>query len=125
MRPKNQKLQFKSTIDNQKSYSKVKINPLKQKCFNMDDFIVVGMKYQNRYKFTNDDKITFQFEPTNEYDPNAIKILANGRHEGYVSERNCAMIREIINKNNYNVVPCEQYENSTRMTITYWLNNQN
>lgn len=44
-------------------------------------------------------KATFEFEPTNEYDPNAIKVLIQGIHVGYVKKGSCARIRNLINQN--------------------------
>ena len=40
----------------------------------------------------------FEFEPTNEHDPNAIKVLIKGIHVGYVKKGSCARIRNLINQ---------------------------
>ena len=36
----------------------------------------VGMRFRNNYRFATDDnqKISYEFEPDNKYDPNAIKV---------------------------------------------------
>ena len=39
---------------------------------------------------------TFEFEPTNEYDPNAIKVLIQGIHVGYVKRGSCTRIKNLI-----------------------------
>lgn len=39
----------------------------------------------NFWNMDKDAKITFEQEPTNEYDKKAIKVLANGKHIGYVN----------------------------------------
>ena len=44
-------------------------------------------------------KATFEFEPTNEHDPNAIKVLIQGIHVGYVKKGSCARIRNLVNQN--------------------------
>lgn len=41
----------------------------------------------------------FQFEPTNEHDPNAIKVLINKIHVGYVKKGSCSRIKNLINNN--------------------------
>lgn len=38
----------------------------------------------------------FEFEPTNEYDPNAIKVLIKNVHVGYVKKGSCSRIRNLI-----------------------------
>ena len=42
---------------------------------------------------------TFEFEPTNEFDPNAIKVMIKGVHVGYVKKGSCARIKNLINQN--------------------------
>lgn len=41
---------------------------------------------------------SFEFEPTNEYDPNAIKVVIRGIHVGYVKKGSCSRIRNLINQ---------------------------
>lgn len=38
----------------------------------------------------------FEFEPTNEYDPNAIKVFIKNVHVGYVKRGSCSRIRNLI-----------------------------
>ena len=44
-------------------------------------------------------KITFEDEPTNEYDPNAVKILSDGIHIGYIKKGSTTRLRNIMKKN--------------------------
>ena len=52
--------------------------------------------YEYSYKIG---KITFEDEPTNEYDPNAIKILSDGIHIGYIKKGSTTRLRNIMKKN--------------------------
>lgn len=36
-------------------------------------------------------------EPSNEYDPNAIKVMIAGKHVGYIKKGSCAHIKKLIN----------------------------
>lgn len=60
---------------------------------------VAGVKFRQEElgKLYDEDwnqiKIILEPEPTNEYDPNAVKILANGIHIGYIP----AMVAEAFN----------------------------
>ena len=51
---------------------------------------VVGMKYRNRkrdgppHRFSKDKTYTLLREPTNEFDPNAIKLMCHDDHVAYV-----------------------------------------
>ncbi|MCI8789108.1 MAG: hypothetical protein HFH92_08375 [Lachnospiraceae bacterium] len=38
-------------------------------------------------------------EPTNEYDPNAIKVVIAGKHIGYIKKGSCAHIKKLISTN--------------------------
>ena len=40
--------------------------------------------------------VTLQPEPDNKYDPNAIKILVEGIHIGYVPKEKCASVKKIL-----------------------------
>lgn len=44
-------------------------------------------------------KATLEPEPTNEEDPNAIKVLLNGLHAGYIKKGSCSRIKNLIAKN--------------------------
>ena len=50
-------------------------------CNVVSPFEVVGM-----YKFKKSDNISLAFEPSNQYDKNAIKVLVNSIHRSYVKK---------------------------------------
>ena len=58
---------------------------------------VKGVKYRDFdiKDISIDEKLTFEFEPTNEYDKNAIKILYNDTFIGYVPKRN---VQKVLKK---------------------------
>lgn len=35
-------------------------------------------------------------EPTNKYDPNAIKVIVDGQHIGYIPAKKCAKVKSIL-----------------------------
>ena len=37
-------------------------------------------------------------EPTNKHDPNAIKVIVDGKHIGYVPANKCAKVHKILTK---------------------------
>lgn len=59
------------------------------------EFNIAGMSYrENIDDYLGEFKGTLEAEPTNEYDPNAIKVLAaDGHHVGYVPND---MIKEVM-----------------------------
>lgn len=69
------------------------------------EFEIAGMSYRDNIdNYLGEHKGTLEAEPTNEYDPNAIKILAeDGHHVGYVSKDMTASIRE------FTTLPCTCY----------------
>ena len=65
----------------------------------LDDekLIASGKKKVFRYFF--DGEMTFEEEPTNKYDKNAVKILLNGHLIGYVPAEFAAKMKQIMAKN--------------------------
>jgi len=59
-------------------------------------FIVVGMRFHGNHKFTKYDNVTLEFEPTNQYDENAIKVMVDGIHWGYVAKDNNKCIGDLM-----------------------------
>ena len=49
-------------------------------------FTVVGMRFYGNHEFKNSDIITLEFEPCNQYDKSAIKVMVDGIHRGYVKK---------------------------------------
>ena len=86
--------------------------------------------YEYSYKIG---KITFEDEPTNEYDPNAIKILSDGIHIGYIKKGSTTRLRNIMKKNVLSIEATagggnykEVYENGDSYSLEkgeskYWL----
>ena len=50
-----------------------------------DDIVAVGMRYRGNHIFRPDNDYKLLREPTNSYDPNAIKIMFGARHVAYVA----------------------------------------
>ena len=69
------------------------------------EFTIAGMSYRDNIdEYLGEHVGTLEAEPTNEYDPNAIKILAeDGHHVGYVPKDMTSEIR------NSAVLPCTCY----------------
>ena len=69
------------------------------------EFDIAGMSYrENIDDYFGEFKGTLEAEPTNTYDPNAIKILApDGHHVGYVPKDMTADVRK------YATLPCTCY----------------
>jgi hypothetical protein len=111
----NQQFILKQQIKNQiKKYSKKKV-------LKYDQFTIVGMQYIDKYKFTHDDDITFESEPSNKFDSNAVKVLANGNHKGYINKRQSGLIKHILNNTSkYDVILCEQSENSSVIALRHY-----
>lgn len=43
-------------------------------------------------------------EPTNEYDPNAIKVVVDGVHVGYIKAGSCSRVKNLINNESIETV---------------------
>lgn len=55
--------------------------------YSYDDVAIVGVKYRNLdYNEIKNGFVRFEFEKTNEYDPNAIKVLQGDIHIGYIKK---------------------------------------
>lgn len=63
------------------------------KRFLIDHDMTCERIYQYDYVVRN---ITLVEEPTNQYDPNAIKVIADGNHVGYIKRGSTSRIRNII-----------------------------
>lgn len=51
--------------------------------------------YQHKFSYSNIELIP---EPTNQYDPNAIKVIIDGQHIGYIKAGSCKHILNLINE---------------------------
>lgn len=65
------------------------------------EFPVAGARFRGDYyktgQFTLGDSITLEPEPTNQYDPNAIRVIHAGFHLGYVPKAVTHLVGPIIN----------------------------
>ncbi|WP_026755021.1 HIRAN domain-containing protein [Sediminibacter sp. Hel_I_10] len=61
--------------------------------------------HENKYYIINyvgeRNPLTFEHEPNNEYDPNAIKVLAESAHIGYVASCDTDYVSKIIKKKHF------------------------
>lgn len=55
-------------------------------------------EYIDQYKFFPE-KVELMPEPTNQYDPNAVQVLVDGKLVGYIKAGSCKHILNIINEN--------------------------
>lgn len=61
-----------------------------------------GTKPIYRYYFTNE-PIQLIPDPNNPHDSNAIMVLINNIHVGYVPKENCILVKSMLNSNQYNI----------------------
>lgn len=68
------------------------------------EFIAVGLGKDNRpfHHFTHEDKITLEPEPTNSFDPKAIRILVDKKFIGYVSKNDNGEIHRFFKRKDKN-----------------------
>ena len=55
------------------------------------------------------DKVELVPEPTNEHDPNAIKVIVDGQHIGYIKKGSCSHIHNLIKEDRIKEVDCDIY----------------
>ena len=67
--------------------------------FDIIEFNIAGISYrENIDDYLGEFKGTLEAEPTNEYNPNAIKVLApDGHHVGYAPKDMTAEVRKVTN----------------------------
>lgn len=99
---KVRKLQYFCVKD--KGY-RVTVWPKNYSSFDIVRFHIAGIEYRgNLDNYLGEFVGTFEAEPTNKYDPNAIKILApDGHHIGYVPRDMTAEVRQA------KTLPCPCY----------------
>ena len=73
--------------------------PKNYSSFDIVRFHIAGIEYRgNLDNYLGEFIGTFEAEPTNKYDPNAIKILApDGHHVGYVPKDMTSEVRKVTN----------------------------
>lgn len=67
-----------------------------------------GDKRIYQYNFYPD-KVELIPEPTNEYDSNAIKVIVDGQHIGYIKKGSCNHIHNLINEDRIIDIDCNIY----------------
>ena len=80
----------------------VSVWPKDHSQFDIVEFNIVGMSHRDNIdEYLGEFKGTLEAEPDNQYDPNAIKVLApDGHHVGYVPKDMTADVRK------YATLPC-------------------
>ena len=63
-------------------------------------FSVVGMKYYGNHEFSHNDENSIKLEkdPNNTYDKNAIKVLLEDKHVGYISTEDNQKVKKFMKK---------------------------
>ena len=94
--PSVQRLQYFCIKD--KGYY-VTVWPKDYNHFDMVRFCIAGIEYRDNIdEYLGESVGVLEAEPTNPYDPNAIKILAHdGHHVGYVPKDMTAEVRNVAN----------------------------
>lgn len=104
----DEKLEDGNLKDNEVKHNKIR-NSKAEFTFIDENMILKYAYYDVEVKGTNhrnfditkiglDKEVKFEFEPNNEYDKNAIKIIYDGMHIGYVPKNNMQkMIKDFIN----------------------------
>lgn len=74
---------------------------------NKRDLIDAGMTDEKVWKYEfNPSEVELVPEPDNPNDPNAIKVLVDGEHVGYIKSGSCAHIRKILKNNGIQNIDC-------------------
>lgn len=63
-------------------------------------------RYVRRYKFCPC-KVELVPEPDNKKDPNAIKVVVDGAHIGYIKAGSCAHLHKVIREGRLGAIGCE------------------
>lgn len=77
---------------------------------NKREIIRAGLedKFIYQYKFTPE-KVELIPEPTNEHDPNAIMVVVDGVHIGYIKKGSCTHIHNLINNDRIESIEAKVY----------------
>lgn len=72
------------------------------------EMIDYGLVGERVYKYFFDvDKVDLIPEPENPHDPNAIKVIVDKEHVGYIKAGSCAHLLKVINGNRIKKISCE------------------
>lgn len=82
----------------------VTVWPKSQRLGDYLEFTIAGLNYCDNSKYLGEFTGYLEAEPTNDYDPNAIKVLAHDSHHvGYVPQDQTKHVREFL------TLPCPCY----------------
>lgn len=63
------------------------------------ELVEYGMEDENIYQLEFEpDKVELIEEPDNEHDPNAIKVIIDGEHVGYIKKGSCSHVKKLIHE---------------------------
>jgi hypothetical protein len=58
---------------------------------------VVGMKFRGNHRFSTNDIIFLEKDENNPYDKNAIKVMVDEDHKGFLTKEDAIKVRKIEN----------------------------
>lgn len=72
-----------------------------------DKIIKAGLTDSTIYKFTfPSEPVALEPEPENEQDPNAIKVILDGQHIGYIKAGSCSRVHNLIKNGKIGKIVC-------------------
>lgn len=72
-----------------------------------NEIIKAGRAEETIWKYNfPEEPVTLEFEPENEHDPNAIKVLLSGLHIGYIKAGSCVRVRNLILNDKIDRIVC-------------------
>lgn len=71
------------------------------------EIIECGMEEERIWKYSfYPTRVELRPEPDNPYDPNAIKVIVDGQHIGYIKKGSCSRVLKAINENRIQRIEC-------------------
>ena len=76
--------------------------------YSKKEFVDNDLVGERVYKYDFDPcKVELQPEPDNPKDPNAIKVIVDGEHIGYIIEGSCSHLLKVISRGGISCIKCE------------------
>jgi len=69
---------------------------IENKYYNLDDVELIATGKKRVYEYSFYGNLVFEEEPTNRYDKNAVKIILNDRHIGYVPSEFAEKMKKLL-----------------------------
>ena len=69
--------------------------------------------------FKDDYAVELVEEPSNKYDPNAIKVIVDGQHIGYIPAKKCVKVKGILHGKNVKEIRYVHNEEELEGNIVY------